>query len=232
MIEMVITKTTNYIKKIRVAIYVRVSTKEQAMEGYSVGEQTERLTKFCEAHDWMIVKIYTDAGHSGADTDRPALQEMLQDIRDRKIDKVLVYKLDRLSRSQKDTLKLIEDEFLEHNTDFESMTEKLDTSTPHGRAMIGILAAFAQLEREMITERMSMGMEARMKEGKWRGGAQIPFGYDYDLEKEKLTVNEYEAAIVKDLFKEYTEGTPLHSIAQELRDTGRTLRSVTAEWKS
>lgn len=222
---MVMTKTTNYIKKVRVAIYVRVSTKEQAMEGYSIGEQTDRLTKFAEAHDWCIVKIYTDAGHSGADTNRPDLQQMIEDIKSGIIDKVLVYKLDRLSRSQKDTLDLIENVFLKNSTDFESMTEKLDTSTAHGRAMIGILAAFAQLEREMITERMSMGMEARMKEGKWRGGAQVPFGYDYEPALEKLVINEYESMIVKEIFEQYTEGVPLKRIATELLKKGHTFRN-------
>ena len=209
-------------KKIRVAIYVRVSTQEQAKEGYSVGEQIDRLRKFAEAHDWVIVKIYTDAGHSGANTDRPALQNMIEDLKAGKIDKVLVYKLDRLSRSQKDTLELIEDVFLPNNTDFESMTEKLDTSTPQGRLFLGILAAFAQLEREMISERMSMGMYARVKEGKWRGGAQVPFGYDYEPALEKLVINEYEAMIVKNLFEKFTEGKTLYSIAKEMQETGHT----------
>lgn len=222
---MVMTKTTNYVKKSRVAIYVRVSTKEQAMEGYSIGEQTDRLTKFAEAHDWCIVKIYTDAGHSGADTNRPDLQQMIEDIKSGIIDKVLVYKLDRLSRSQKDTLDLIENVFLENNTDFESMTEKLDTSTPHGRAMIGILAAFAQLEREMITERMSMGISARIKEGKWRGGATVPFGYDYEPSLDKLVINEYESMIVKEMFERYTQGTPLKTIGRELLEKGHTFRN-------
>lgn len=216
---------TDYTKKIKVAIYVRVSTKEQAMEGYSIGEQTDRLKKFCEAHGWTIVKIYTDAGHSGANQDRPALQEMIEDIEAGRIDKVLVYKLDRLSRSQKDTLELIEDVFLKNDTDFESMSEKLDTSTAHGRAMVGILAAFAQLEREMITERMSMGMAARIKEGKWRGGSQVPFGYDYEPALEKLVINEYESMIVKHLFEAFADGESLYSIAEEMRETGHTLHN-------
>jgi site-specific DNA recombinase len=209
-------------KKLSVAIYVRVSTQEQAKEGYSVGEQTDRLRKFAEAHDWIIVKIYTDAGHSGANTDRPALQQMIEDLKAGKIDKVLVYKLDRLSRSQKDTLELIEDVFLPNNTDFESMTEKLDTSTPQGRLFLGILAAFAQLEREMISERMSMGMYARIKEGKWRGGAQVPYGYDYEPALEKLVVNEYESMIVKELFDLFTEGKTLYSIEKEMIAKGHT----------
>lgn len=209
-------------KKIRVAIYVRVSTQEQAKEGYSVGEQTDRLRKFAEAHDWIIVNVYVDAGHSGANTDRPALQEMIADLKAGKIDKVLVYKLDRLSRSQKDTLELIEDVFLPNNTDFESMTEKLDTSTPQGRLFLGILAAFAQLEREMIKERMSMGRYARIKEGKWQGGARVPYGYDYEPALDKLVINEYESMIVKMMFDAFTEGKPLYAIEQNMIENGHT----------
>jgi len=217
---------TNYLKtKIRVAIYVRVSTKEQALEGYSIGEQTDRLTKFCEAHDWTIVKVYTDAGHSGANQIRPALQDLIQDIKAGRIDKVLVYKLDRLSRSQKDTLELIEDVFLKNGTDFESMSEKLDTSTPHGKAMIGILAAFAQLEREMISERMSMGREARVKQGKWKGGHHAPYGYDYEPSLEKLVINEYESMIIKNLFNNFTKGKAIHTIADEMITKGQTLNN-------
>lgn len=94
-----------------VGLYGRVSTQEQAQEGYSIGEQTERLTKYAEAHSWIIGGVYTDPGFSGAKLERPAIQKLIADVEDRKIDKVIVYKLDRLSRSQKDTLYLIEDVF-------------------------------------------------------------------------------------------------------------------------
>ena len=211
---------------VRTAIYVRVSTAEQAKEGYSIGEQTDRLKMFAGAHGWKVVKVYTDAGHSGATTDRPALQDMLSDIRAGLIDKVLVYKLDRLSRSQKDTLKLIEDEFLPHGTDFESMSESLDTSTPQGRLFLGILAAFAQLEREVIKERMSMGIEARVKEGKWRGGSNAPYGYTYNADQGKLIVDPYQSMIVKRIFSEYTEdGKSIGQIVKDLTADGHVFRS-------
>lgn len=221
---MVKTKTTDYVKKqVRVALYVRVSTQEQAKEGYSIKEQIDRLQKFAEAHEWFVVKIYTDAGHSGANMERPALQDMIEDIMAGKIDKVAVYKLDRLSRSQKDTLELIEDIFLKNSCDFESMTEKFDTATSFGRAMVGILAVFAQLEREQIKERMSMGIDARIKEGKWRGGSHVPFGYDYESALDKLVVNEYEAMIVKHLFEAFAEGQSMYSIAEELDEKGQSI---------
>ena len=149
----------------KVAIYVRVSTQEQAVEGYSISEQIDRLTKFCEAHSWKLYKVYTDPGFSGGNMNRPSLQKLFADCTQKRFDTVLVYKLDRLSRSQKDTLYIIEDLFLTNHVDFISMSENFDTSTPFGRAMIGILSVFAQLEREQIKERMAMGREGRAKQG-------------------------------------------------------------------
>lgn len=215
-------------KKIRVALYPRVSTQEQAKEGYSIGEQVDRLNKYCEAMDWTVYKTYTDAGFSGGDTDRPGLQAMLKDIRAGKVDKVVVYKLDRLSRSQKDTLTLIEDEFLAHNVDFVSMNENFDTSTPFGRAMIGILAVFAQLEREQIKERMTMGRDARAKEGLYHGGPKSPIGYDYT--DGKLEVNPYEAMQVKELFEKFISGVPFRTIEASFKKRGLTHKN--GEWSN
>ena len=164
---------------IRVAVYVRVSTNEQAEEGHSIGVQTEKLQAYCVARGWEVFKVYTDPGFSGSNMDRPALKSLFSDIESGLINTVLVYKLDRLSRSQRDTLYMIEDVFLAQGVDFISMTENFDTSTPLGRAMIGILSVFAQLEREQIKERMAMGNIARAASGLWRGGSGAPIGYDY-----------------------------------------------------
>lgn len=204
---------------LRVALYVRVSSQEQ-VDGYSISEQIERLTKYCEAMGWEIYKIYTDPGYSGANTDRPGLQTMLSDVQDGKVDKVVVYKLDRLSRSQKDTMLLIEDEFLAHNVDFVSMSENFDTSTPFGRAMIGILAVFAQLERENIKERTMIGKEARAKEGKWGGGSSEPIGYDYNVAKDLLEINEYEKMQILEAIDLFLKGTPLRTIANIFTEKG------------
>lgn len=204
----------------KVAIYVRVSTQEQAREGYSIGEQVERLTLYCKAMHWHITETYIDPGFSGGDTERPGLKALIKDVKGGGIDRVVVYKLDRLSRSQKDTLYLIEDIFLKNNTDFVSMSENFDTSTPFGRAMIGILAVFAQLEREQIKERMSMGKEARAKEGKWHGGSTPPIGYDYDEARDLLVVNEYEALQIRELVELFLKGTPLRSIERLFNEKG------------
>lgn len=200
----------------KVFLYVRVSTQEQASEGYSIDEQIDRLNTYCKAMDWTVIKSYVDAGYSGATIERPALIEMVEDIK--KTDAVLVYKLDRLSRSQKDTLYLIEDVFLKNNVDFISMTENFDTSSPFGRAMIGILSVFAQLEREQIKERMSMGRIGRAKEGKFHGGGWIPVGYDY-IDGE-LKINEYEAMQVKEIHKLYQSGYSINAISNLFNDRG------------
>lgn len=202
----------------RVAIYVRVSTIEQYKEGYSIAEQISRLTKFCEAKGWTVYKVYTDGGYSGASMERPALQEMIRDIGYNLFDAVLVYKLDRLSRSQRDTLEIIEDILLPSSIEFVSMTENLDTSTPFGRAMIGILSVFAQLEREQIKERMAIGIEGRAKEGKWHGAAFSPIGYEY--KDDGLHVIPYEAMMVKEAFELFSQRVPINRICTDFERKG------------
>lgn len=199
-----------------VAIYVRVSTQEQATEGYSIQEQIDRLTKYSQAMKWHIYKVYTDPGFTGSNMDRPGLQLMLKDVKAHRVDRVLVYKLDRLSRSQKDTLNLIEDYFLANGVDFVSLNENFDTSTPFGRAMVGIIAVFAQLEREQIKERLTMGISARAKDGKYHGGSTIPYGYIF--KNGDLVVNEHEAMIIKEIFKLAYDGHTVYNIALRLND--------------
>jgi site-specific DNA recombinase len=201
----------------RVALYPRVSGHEQE-DNYSIPEQIERMKKYCEARDWMVYKIYTDSGFSGANLERPGLQQLIKDAENKKIDMVLVYKLDRLSRSQKDTLYLIEDVFDKHGVAFSSMTENFDTSTPFGKAILGVLAVFAQLEREKIKERTMDGKDARAKEGLWHGSSQVPTGYDYV--DGKLIVNEYEAMQIREAADLFLKRTPVRAIARTLNEKG------------
>jgi len=195
-----------------VFIYVRVSTKEQ-LEGYSIDEQKERLKVYAKSKDFNVLNTYVDGGHSGATLDRPALQKMLDNIS--KTDAVLVYRLDRLSRSQKDTLHLIEDVFLKNDVEFISLSESFDTSTPFGRASIGILSVFAQLEREQIAERMTTGRVARAKDGYYHGGHYAPTGYDYT--DGELVINEYEAECVRYIFNEYLKGRGYDNIYNSIQ---------------
>lgn len=191
----------------KAALYIRVSTQEQ-VENYSIESQKEKLEAYCKSRGWEIYDTYVDGGYSGANTDRPALQSMLQHLPD--FDVVAVYRLDRLSRSQRDTLTLIEDHFLKNNVDFASLSETLDTSTPFGKAMIGILSVFAQLERETIAERMEMGQIKRAEEGlASMGGDYNPSGYI--RKKGNLIVHPEEAEHIQELFNLYEK---YHSITQ------------------
>jgi site-specific DNA recombinase len=198
----------------RVGLYIRVSTQEQAQEGYSIDAQTDRLTNFCKAKDWTVYKVYTDPGYSGSNMIRPALEQIISDIEQHNIDCVLVYKLDRLSRSQKDTLFLIEDVFLKNKVEFVSVNENFDTSTPFGRATIGMLSVFAQLEREQIKERSLMGRTERAKNGYWHGGGHMPFGYDYI--NGELIINEFQAMQVKEAYEMFLNDVSIYQITTAL----------------
>ena len=207
---------------ILVDLYTRVSTDMQAEEGYSLAEQESRLRLYAESQGWKVHAIHRDGGYSGKDLNRPGIQSVIADAQSHQIQKVVVYKLDRLSRSQKNTLYLIEDVFLENGVDFVSMTESLDTATPLGKAMIGILAVFAQLEREEIAERMMLGRIASAKDGNWRGGSGVPIGYRYvpksATEPGRLVVDESEAVQVREVFRLFLSGWTYHAIYAYMRE--------------
>ena len=201
-----------------IAAYVRVSTLEQHLHGYSVGEQQERITAYCKSMGWGAPKLFTDAGFTGANLNRPAMQEMIQGIKNGTITRVVVFKLDRLSRSQKDTVELLEDIFIPNNVDFVSMSESFQLTSPFGRAVVGVLSVFAQLERDTIRERVMVGREARAKKGKYHGGKTPPVGYDY--KDGCLVVNDFEAMQVRECFELYKTGHTYAEIASELNEKG------------
>ncbi len=198
------------------ALYIRVSTEAQAEEGYSIAAQQERLVAYCKAMGWADYELYIDPGFSGSNLNRPEIKRLITNAREKKLSNVVVYKLDRLSRSQKDTLYLIEDIFLPNGVDFVSLNESIDTSTPYGRAMIGILSAFAQLERENIYLRTRMGMIERVKQGYWMGGGVVPYGYSYDRGKGILVPKPGEAEKVRKIYELYIKGYSAASIANML----------------
>lgn len=202
----------------KVALYVRVSTTVQLEEGYSIEEQKAKLESYCDIKDWHVYKVYTDGGFSGSTTERPALEQLIKDAQSKLFDTVLVYKLDRLSRSQKDTLYLIEDIFLKNNIEFVSLLENFDTSTPFGRAVIGLLSVFAQLEREQIKERMQLGKLGRAKAGKSMMWAKTSYGYNYDKETGSMTINEYEALAVKEIFTSYLAGMSITKLRDKINE--------------
>ena len=198
-----------------VACYCRVSTENQ-IENYSIDEQKERLAAFCVARGWERPEMFIDPGYSGGTLDRPALRAMLDAVKNGRFGTVVVYKLDRLSRSQKDTLYLIEDVFNKYNVSFVSVCENFDTGTPFGKAMIGILSVFAQLEKDQITERFTMGRIGRAKNGFFHGGGNPPTGYDYI--DGHLIVNEFEALQVREIFGRFLRGESVHAIQRAVNE--------------
>jgi site-specific DNA recombinase len=178
----------------RVVIYIRVSTDEQAKEGYSLDAQLEKLEAFCFSQGWTIVKVYCEEGESAKDINRPQLQLLLQELH--LCDVVLVYKLDRLSRSVADINYLLKT-FDKNGVSFKSSTEPYDTTTSQGKLLINIFASLAQFEREQLSERVTMGMEKKAKLGFWPGG-MAPYGYMV-IDK-NLRINEDEVEVVKRIF--------------------------------
>lgn len=155
----------------RCAIYTRVSTDNQVeVEFNSCEAQEEKINSFIKSQENMeIFKLYSDAGSTGANINRPALTDMLNDIKQNKINLVISYKIDRLTRSPKDFYQLIE-LFEKHGVDFISVTERFDTSTPSGRLLRNIMLTFAQFERELASERTRDKMLQRAQKGMWSGG--------------------------------------------------------------
>lgn len=202
----------------RACVYTRVSTDAQG-EGDKVSlPEQERMAKaYIESKGWSYIRTYEDNGYTGRNTDRPALQQMLSDIKNGEINAIVIYKLDRLSRKQRDTLFIIEDILLKHNVDLASLNETLDTSTPWGRAMIGVLSSFNQLESENIAMRTAMGRYATAREGGYAGG-KPPLGYK--AVNGQLVIVPEEAEIVRLVFALRAEGKTLMGITDELNQRG------------
>lgn len=180
-------------------IYIRVSTEEQVNEGFSLNAQKEKLTKYAELNDWDIFDYYIDDGISGKNIkDRPEINRMLNDIKIGKIKNVLVYKLDRLTRSLYNLMELIN--LLEiYDCSLNSHTEKLDTSNAVGRMFVKILGTFAEFERENLAERITFGYEQKTKEGNYTNTNGV-YGYNYIIGEGKLEINQEEAKLVNRIY--------------------------------
>jgi DNA invertase Pin-like site-specific DNA recombinase len=200
---------------VKVAIYLRVSTTEQAKEGYSLQAQLERLRSFCKAREWEVAKEYIDDGHSGRSIKRPAYKTMMEDKDE--WDMILVVKMDRIHRNSKNFMEMM-DNLRKWGKEFSSMQESLDTSTAMGRFVVDIIQRIAQLESEQIGERVYVGMKQKAAtEGGILGFAH-PYGYDY--EDGKLIVNPEEAEVVKLIFRLYLDDHSSSDIAYELDNVG------------
>ena len=189
--------------KLKCAIYTRVSTDNQAeVEFNSCEAQEAKIKSFINSQENMeVFKSYSDPGFTGADLNRPALSEMLNDIKERKINLVISYKIDRLTRSPKDFYQLIE-LFDKYGVDFISVTERFDTSTPSGRLLRNIMLTFAQFERELASERTKDKMLQRASKGMWNGGI-VPFGYT--AVDKRLVPDEQKAQKLRKIFALFAE---------------------------
>ena len=192
-----------------VGIYIRVSTEEQANEGYSISAQRERLKAFCLAQNWHEYKFYVDEGISGRDTKRPQLKKMMEDIRVGHIKVLLVYRLDRLTRSVRDLHRIL-DELEKYSCTFRSATEFYDTSTAMGKMFITIIAAIAEWESANLGERVTMGQVEKARQGEW--AAQPPYGFFKD-DKHKLQIHKEEINAVKLMVKKIREGMSFRQLA-------------------
>ncbi len=211
---------------VRVAIYTRVSTEDQAKEGFSLAAQEERLRAYCQARGWEIAGTYRDDGHSGRNVKRPAYQKMLEE-RER-WDTILVLKMDRIHRNSRHFMEMME-QLGESGKDFVSATESLDTTTAMGRFVMDIIQRIAQLESEQIGERVYIGMSQKAKTGPGVLGFPAPLGYE--VHDGALHVNEREAAIVREIFERAKAGETMEHIAHSLSAEG-TLTKRKREWSA
>lgn len=216
------------IKTRKVAIYVRVSTTNQVEEGYSIQGQLDSLTKYCEAMGWTISETYTDAGFSGGKLERPAISKLIADAKRKRFDTILVYKLDRLSRSVRDTLYLVKEVFTQNQVHFVSLQENLDTSSAMGNLFLTLLSAIAEFEREQIKERMQLGLQGRAKSGKTMMWGNTAYGYTYRKDKSTLEINPAEALIVQSIYKDYLAGQSINKIRANL--INQNITSKQAPW--
>lgn len=198
-------------KKVIAGLYPRVSTEDQSRFGHSLDEQEDRLKKLCEFKDYEIYKVYREEGVSAKDTNRPKFKEMVQDMKDDKINKIIVYKLDRLTRSIQDLeniCKMLE----EYNCDLESVAEEINTGNANGKFFIRMLTILAQLEIERTSERTKFGLIGAAKKGHISG--QPALGYTKKDKSKKLVIDELESNVVKRIFSMYLEGSSVCHICE------------------
>ena len=198
----------------KVCGYTRVSSEEQARGGVSLEMQAERIRAYAASQGWNLVRIFEDAGHSGTTLERPALQKMLSRLDG--VGAVLVWKVDRISRKQRHILGLLEEYFEPHGVGFKSISEPFDTTSPMGRAMLGMLGVFAQLERDTIAQRTRDALRHRQANG---GHVGAP-AYGFRIIGHALVPVPEELSIVGEIRRLRADGKTLREIARLLIDRG------------
>lgn len=200
----------------RAAIYIRVSSLDRARDGYSLAAQERILQKYCSERGYIVYNLYSDEGISGKDMiHRPGVQKLLQDAQNSNFDIILFWALSRFTRSVADLYQTVY-KLNQLNIDLISYTEAFDTSSPFGRAMIGILGVFAQLERELTSERVSFALSEKFKQNKYAPS----FLKGYDKTNGTLQINEAEAGCVRLCFDSYIQTQNLSETARILNRAG------------
>jgi DNA invertase Pin-like site-specific DNA recombinase len=207
------------VKTVRCAIYTRVSTEHGLDQEFnSLDAQYDAASAYIksQAHaGWSLIRSrYDDGGYSGGSTDRPDLQKLLDDIRARKIDVIVVYKVDRLTRSLADFAKLVE-LFDAYGVSFVSVTQQFNTTTSMGRLTLNVLLSFAQFEREVTSERIRDKIAASKRKGLWVGGT-LPLGYE--MKDGKIAIVEEEAELVRSIYRRYLELGSVNELLRDLRE--------------
>jgi len=213
--------TTKYLNRTRCAIYTRKSSEEGLEQAFnSLDAQREACESYIKSqrHEgWnALAQHYDDGGFSGGNTERPALTQLLDDIKAGKVDVIVVYKVDRLSRSLADFVHLI-DLFDKHHVSFVSVTQQFNTSSSMGRLTLNVLLSFAQFEREVTSERIRDKIAASKQRGMWMGG-RVPLGYD--IVDKNLVVNEAEAERVQHIYTRYFALGCVRKLKEELDAEG------------
>jgi len=219
-------KVTKRLSPIKAYGYIRVSTDEQAKEGISLDAQKAKIQAFAVVKDLELVEIIADEGLSGKDLDRPGLNKLVELVKGKQAEAVIVYKLDRLSRRTRDLLFLIEDVFKKGNTRFFSLTEQIDTDTAIGKFFLTLMGAMAQMERELIAERTKASLDYKKEQGESLG--HIPYGYQ--RARGKLVQNPAEKRIVRRMRRLKRDGMSYRKIAEILNKERIPARSKDARW--
>ena len=199
--------------------YIRVSKIEENQQGVSLDAQERNINIYCQLNNLILQSILRDEGESGKDLKREGVRQLIQLVEEKKIQAVIVYKLDRLSRRVIDTLNLIE-KFEEHGVSFHSITEKIDTTTAIGRFFVTVLAAIAQIERDLISERTKAALQFKKLRGDRVGG--VPYGYKAigKIRKSKIIKDEDEYKILNIILHAHQSGKSYNSIADNLNQQG------------
>jgi len=196
--------------KKRVAGYIRVSSSDQAKEGYSLDAQKRKIEEYSEFKEWSVFKIYEDAGISGKSIKgRKAFQDMINDAKNGKFSAILIFKLDRAFRNVKDALNTL-DELSKIKVDFISLSENIDTTTAMGKFFFTVINAFAQLERELTGERLNLTLNKKFQDGVMVG--KSPIGYKWSKTKKIMVIDNKKSDMIKDIFEMTAKGISYREI--------------------